>query len=146
VHKTYLALATGAPERAFTVEAPVASRRGRRRVDVGHGQPAETSIRVLKQYRDAALVAAETRHGRRHQIRAHLAHAGHPLVADELYGGRPLVQEAGLSLPSPLPLPLPLLHAAALELPHPAPPHARVTHGEDLPGALQQALARLARR
>jgi 23S rRNA-/tRNA-specific pseudouridylate synthase len=55
----------------------------------------------------AALVRAEPLSGRTHQIRVHLAHCGHPILGDALYGltGPWLARQA--------------LHAAALEVAHP---------------------------
>lgn len=50
-------------------------------------QAAETSVRVLSRGRDATLVEARPRTGRQHQIRLHLAHAGHPILGDKLYLG-----------------------------------------------------------
>jgi RluA family pseudouridine synthase len=65
--------------------------RDRRRMTAGIGRPAATRYRVL--WRGASpggapltLLDLELETGRTHQIRVHLAHAGHPLVGDALYG------------------------------------------------------------
>jgi 23S rRNA pseudouridine1911/1915/1917 synthase len=54
------------------------------------GYPALTSFRVLKRFtRDAtqfALIEAEPKSGRTHQIRVHLSHIGYPIVGDKIYG------------------------------------------------------------
>jgi 23S rRNA pseudouridine1911/1915/1917 synthase len=138
VEKAYLALVTGAPPDDLVVDAPIESRRGRRKVTLGRGQPAETGVTVLTRFTGLALVEARTRHGRRHQVRAHLAQAGHPLLGDPLYGPPVLaaaVPPAGPSerdsaspecvpnSPGALPLPegpWPLLHASYLRFAHPA--------------------------
>ena len=55
------------------------------------GAPARTRVAVQRRFdRDGAaftLIAAKPETGRKHQIRIHLAHAGHPIVGDKIYGG-----------------------------------------------------------
>ena len=57
------------------------------------GAPAVTECRVERRFERAgrryALVRALPWTGRKHQIRIHLAHAGHPIVGDKIYGGDP---------------------------------------------------------
>jgi len=51
------------------------------------GKPAITHYRVLERYGYTTLVECILETGRTHQIRAHMKHIGHPLFADERYGG-----------------------------------------------------------
>ena len=51
------------------------------------GKPAVTHYRVLERYGYTTLVECRLETGRTHQIRAHMTHIGHPLFADERYGG-----------------------------------------------------------
>lgn len=107
IDKEYLALVAGVPEAdVFEVDAPLgidATSRVPNKVAVlASGRNAATRVEVVARGADAALVRAVPRTGRRHQIRVHLAHAGHAIVGDLLYGGserrfvaRALGQRAG---------------------------------------------------
>lgn len=92
VHKVYLALCTGLPPWERQTVDKALERQGRRShavdqdEDEDRGLPAATDVRVLGRGRDASLVLCRTRTGRFHQVRAHLAAAGHPLVGDRHYG------------------------------------------------------------
>ncbi|PSL26499.1 23S rRNA pseudouridine1911/1915/1917 synthase [Planomicrobium soli] len=52
------------------------------------GQFAETQVRVLHNFCGYSHVQLQLNTGRTHQIRVHLAHIGHPLLGDDLYGGK----------------------------------------------------------
>jgi 23S rRNA pseudouridine1911/1915/1917 synthase len=90
VAKTYLALAWGRPRPAAgSWTFPLGpDRRDRRRMLVDPaGRAAVTAYRVAGRAPGVSLVRLEPATGRTHQIRVHLAHAGHPVVGDDLYGG-----------------------------------------------------------
>lgn len=53
------------------------------------GRPAVTHYRVLARFPSHSFIALRLETGRTHQIRVHMAHVGHPLVGDPVYGGRP---------------------------------------------------------
>ena len=58
-------------------------------VKKGEGKKAETLFRVLRREEDRTLVLASPLTGRTHQIRIHLAEAGHPVVGYRAYGAKP---------------------------------------------------------
>lgn len=87
--KHYLAIIVGRLDEALEIDVPLA-RRARTVVVAGrHDQAlaAFTDVVPLEQGEDWTLVLAAMRTGVTHQVRAHLASVGHPLVGDVDYGG-----------------------------------------------------------
>ena len=87
--KKYHALVKGCPSpEADTINAPI------ERIEEGNikrtvrpdGKPAITKYKVIEKYPDSSLCEVVLLTGRTHQIRVHMAHIGHPLVSDFLYG------------------------------------------------------------
>src|SRR6056297_378548 len=101
------------------------SDRQKQAVFFGHGKHAVTRARVIETFGappQVSLVECRLETGRTHQIRVHMAHAGHGLVGDPVYGGRrklPLraLSEAGLKAARDFPRQA--LHAAVLGFVHP---------------------------
>jgi 23S rRNA (cytosine1962-C5)-methyltransferase len=90
VRKRYVLLSAKAPaERRFTVKTLIARIGDKYFANEKSGEPAETEFEHLGQERGWHLLAAHPLTGRTHQIRVHAAHAGSPIIGDELYGGAP---------------------------------------------------------
>ncbi len=120
VTKLYLALVWGAPRPSRgRYEWPLApDRRDRRRMRVAaDGRHAATTYLRLARAPYAALLVLQPATGRTHQIRVHLAHAGHPVVGDDLYAGPRHNAVRGERLRAALSPAHPLLHAWRLVLP-----------------------------
>jgi 23S rRNA pseudouridine1911/1915/1917 synthase len=112
VERRYVAVVEGRPElETDLIDAPI----GR---DPGHdwrfrvasaGRSARTRVTITGDLdNDLTVVECRLLTGRTHQVRVHLAHLGHPVLGDRLYGSR----RAGLVV-------RPLLHAVSISLPHP---------------------------
>ncbi len=98
VEKTYLALVEGAPtDDAGLIDAPLGpddeAETTLHQAVRADGTPARTRWRVRRRFGRHALLELGLLTGRTHQLRVHLAHLGHPIVCDHLYGDpRPLLR------------------------------------------------------
>jgi 23S rRNA pseudouridine955/2504/2580 synthase len=91
VEKTYSAVVKGVPEKAaFEIREPLhkhVNASGERRVSVAEGgRAAVTQVKLARANNDFSLLEVRLLTGRTHQIRVHLAHAGHPVLGDDKYG------------------------------------------------------------
>ena len=117
--KRYLVLALGEWSKPqLSVKAPLLKYvlgDGERRVRVeAGGQASHTVFRLQHRWAGYALLEAELKTGRTHQIRVHLAHVGHPIAGDDKYGDfsvNRLLTKRGLKRM--------FLHAARISFPHP---------------------------
>ena len=119
---------------AGTVDAPIGrDPRNRQRMAVTekNSRPAVTHWEVLARYARHTYIRCRLETGRTHQIRVHMAHAGHPLLGDTVYGGR---RDKGLQTQC--------LHARGLKFIHPA-TGAPVELWTDLPDWFQDVLDKL---
>ncbi len=90
ITKEYLAIAQGSViADSGTVDAPIVQEKTQsiKRVVREDGQKAVTHYKVLERYEGYTLLSIILETGRTHQIRVHMAHIGHPLLGDDLYGG-----------------------------------------------------------
>ncbi len=109
--RVYLAVCRGVPEApAGTIDAPLGPKPGSlvEQMVRPDGKPARTRYETVRVCPGFALLRLELDTGRTHQIRVHLAHLGHPLLGDFLYGAE---GEGGLTRPA--------LHASELTLRQP---------------------------
>jgi 23S rRNA pseudouridine1911/1915/1917 synthase len=96
VERQYEAVVLGTMVAGGTVDEPIGRSMGdrlRQAVrDEEDGKRAVTHYRLRERFRAHSLLQCQLETGRTHQIRVHMAHIGHPLIGDPLYGG-------GLKLP-----------------------------------------------
>ncbi len=145
--RVYRAIATGQVITGGTVDAPIGRHpRDRKRMAVvTSGKPAISHYRVLQRFTGLTALEVSLESGRTHQIRVHMAHIGHPLVGDPVYG-RPMKAKNGVPaavLDTVRSFPRQALHAHTLTLEHPADAKV-VTFEAPLPEDIKGLLADLA--
>jgi 23S rRNA pseudouridine1911/1915/1917 synthase len=120
IRRRYLAVVEGhLPLNTGTVNLPIGRHlRHRKQMSVRHlgGRSAVTHYRVLRRFDRpfaSTLVAVSLDTGRTHQIRVHMAHLGHPVAGDPVYGKHPAASWQGQGVNRQL------LHAYALTFTHP---------------------------
>lgn len=121
VRKKYLALVAGVIKKGSgRIEAAIGRHmKERKKISVHTASPREavTLYTVKERYPGATLVEVEIKTGRTHQIRVHMAHAGHPVLGDRTYGGQ-RATGVGSIFPDRQ-----MLHAESLSLHHPVTGH-----------------------
>ena len=101
--KVYWAVVVGVPDaQEGTIDAPLAKQPGtggeKMHIDEEHGLSAKTRWRVIDRAGNrAAWVELQPLTGRTHQLRAHMAAIGHPIVGDAKYGGPEAFLTGGVS-------------------------------------------------
>ena len=93
IEKYYRCLCSGVIEKDMHIEAYLKKDQGRNKVDISDtpvkgAEKIITEVHVLERLQDASYLEIKLITGKSHQIRAHLAHTGHPLLGDMKYGKR----------------------------------------------------------
>ena len=140
VTRRYLAIVHGRVSAAAGVVDKPIGRHPHDRVKMavrpaGQGKRAVTRYRVLERLAGFTLLEASLETGRTHQIRVHMASLGHPVVGDDVYGGR-------RRAPLPVPMDGYALHAAALAFTHPV-TGRRMEFASPLPARMERFLSHL---
>ena len=109
--RKYIALVWGVVKSdTGTIDAPIGrdSRDRKKMAIIENGKTAVTNFKVLERYKNATLIELKLETGRTHQIRVHMNYIGHPVVNDNVYGRRKIIDETGQCL-----------HAATIGFVHP---------------------------
>ncbi|MEA3058982.1 MAG: rRNA pseudouridine synthase [Sphingomonadales bacterium] len=138
--KVYWALVVGVPDRdEGVIDAPLAKQPGtggeKMHISEDHGLPAKTKWRTVDHAGNrAAWVELQPLTGRTHQLRAHMASIGHPIVGDAKYGGPEAFLTGGISRK---------LHLHARRIRIDAPDGGKIDVTADLPPHFVESLATL---
>ena len=147
--KTYIAIAHGTPELdADVINQPLAvhpTKREKYAIRHDIGKESITLYEVLEKFRGYSLLQLDLKTGRTHQIRVHLSWLKHPIVADNMYGGKVVypwqIEDRDAAPEEPL-MARCALHAWKLEITHPA-TNERMTFEAPLPDDMQNLLDNL---
>ena len=141
--REYEAVALGTMVAGGIVDAPI-GRHATKRTHMAvreMGKPAVTHFRVIEKFRAYTHLRLKLETGRTHQIRVHMAHIKHPLLGDQVYGGRPRLPKGASEefIAALRGFQRQALHAAQLSLFHPE-PEEWMTWKAPLPQDMQDLL------
>jgi len=150
VEKTYLAVVVGRPDAASgRIDLALdRSRRDRKKMATVRegGREAHTRWRIKERLEGAALLEVDIETGRTHQIRVHLASAGHAVLGDRVYGGGRVASGLAAEVVELVrSFPRQALHAWRLAFTHPA-TGERLAFEAPLPADMVALIAALKRR
>jgi len=138
--KVYWAIVVGVPDTdEGVIDAPLAKQPGtggeKMHISEEHGLPAKTRWRLIDRAGNrAAWIELQPLTGRTHQLRAHMAALGHPIVGDAKYGGSEAFLTGGISRK---------LHLHARRIRIDAPDGGKIDVGAELPAHFAESLAML---
>jgi 23S rRNA pseudouridine1911/1915/1917 synthase len=146
VNKSYLAVVHGSPDlTADRIKAPLGihpKKREKYAVRPESGKEAITFYEVMEEFRGFSLLKMTPKTGRTHQIRVHLSYIKHPIVADDMYGGKLVypwqLEDRESAVEQPV-ISRCALHAWTLEFRHPTTEKV-VNFEADLPDDFQNLL------
>jgi len=126
IQKTYLAVVHGCPQLdADRIKQPLGihpKKREKYAVRPEKGKEATTFYNILQSFHGFSLLKLTPKTGRTHQIRVHLSYIKHPIVADNMYGGKLIypwqLQNSQPAVQQPV-INRCALHAATIEFTHP---------------------------
>ncbi|KEY97345.1 hypothetical protein AI27_19580, partial [Sphingomonas sp. BHC-A] len=144
IDRLYAAIVYGVPQPAAgTVDSWIGrSDADRKKMAVhreGRGKHAVTHYRTMERLRGAAMVECRLETGRTHQVRVHMAHLGHPLIGDPVYGRE---RKGFKSILETLGFNRQALHAKRLGFIHPVTGEA-LSFDSKLPADMQELLSEL---
>ncbi len=88
MEKTYIGAVAGIAEKKGLIDAPIGRASGFKKIKVWeYGREAVTEYVRTEKGKGCSLLEIHPKTGRTNQIRIHLAHIGHPIIGDKLYGG-----------------------------------------------------------
>ena len=126
IKKLYLALVFGVVQsESNSISLPIgrhASNRKKMSTVSRKSRPAKTLWKVLERFNGATFLEFDLKTGRTHQIRVHCAALNHPVLGDQVYGGKKAAKKLLIENKSNkiISVPRQMLHAWRLELAHPA--------------------------
>lgn len=143
VEKIYLAVCAGALPDELKVDCPIGRDPVRRdkMVVAENGKSAISHFKCLATDGAATVAQVNIETGRTHQIRVHLCHLRHPILADDVYGDPNYNARAARP---PLLATRPLLHAWQLKIPSPSDPSRRIAVVAPPPPDLKRAIGTIA--